>query len=248
LISIKNQTEIENLREGGKILSAVLSEISNMVKPGVTTSHLDSVAYDLIKKNGAKPAFLGYNDYPYSICTSINSQLVHGLPSKIPLVEGDILSIDLGVFYKGLNTDSAITLPVGKINQQKSKLIKVTQQSFFEGLKTIKAGARLGDLSYAIQSFVEKNGFSVVRDLVGHGIGRQLHEEPQIPNFGLPNQGPVLKSGMVLAIEPMVSAGSWEIEIASDLWTVVMADNSMSSHFEHTVLVTDEGYEILTLA
>jgi len=247
LILIKTKDEIEVLRQGGQIVSKVLNEISAMVVPGVTTKQIEKKAYDLITKMEAKPAFLGYNGFPSSICTSVNSQLVHGIPNNSPLKEGDILSIDLGVLYKGFNTDSAVTLPVGKIDSDKMKLIKVTKQSLANALNKIKSGVRLGDVSFAVQNYVESRGFSIVRDLVGHGIGKDLHEEPQIPNFGFAGTGPVLKSGMVLAIEPMVSAGSFEIEVVSDSWTVVMADKSMSAHFEHTVVVTDSGCEILTL-
>ncbi|MFH1111557.1 MAG: type I methionyl aminopeptidase [Patescibacteria group bacterium] len=247
----KNSEEIEIMRQGGKILAQVLADVIKDVRPGVSTMHLDMLARTGLKARGANPSFLGYRtgnqSFPASLCTSVDSAVVHGIPSpEIILQEGNIIGLDLGAWYKGLCTDIAVTVPVGKISKPASKLIKITRESLIQAIQQVHAGCRVGDISEAVQTYVEAAGFSVVRALVGHGVGRAVHEEPRIPNFGHSGTGPLLQEGMTVAIEPMVNAGGSEIRILSDSWTVVTEDNSLSAHFEHTVLVTKHGYEILT--
>jgi methionyl aminopeptidase len=221
--------------------------LKDMIVEGINTHELDKFAENTIHKRKAQPAFKGYRGYPATICASINSQVVHGIPStKIKLKQGDIISIDLGVYYQGFYGDAAYTYPVGKINERTQKLLRVAEESLYVGIEKASEGNRLFDISYAIQSYVEKNGYSVVRDFVGHGIGRSLHEEPQIPNYGKKGRGPRLKKGMTLAIEPMVNEGGWEVEILEDGWTAVTKDGKLSSHFEHTVAITQNGPLILT--
>jgi methionyl aminopeptidase len=246
MISLKSKREIEILRFASKIISHALAELEKAVKPGVTTHELDQIAEDVIKKSHAIPAFKGYRGFPATICASVNSEVVHGIPSGRKLADGDIISVDVGVKYEGYYSDAARTLPVGSISKEAARLISVTRDSFYAGIDVIKPGARLGDVSYAIQTFIEKNGFSVVKDFVGHGIGSSLHEDPQIPNFGVRGTGPLLENGMTLAIEPMVNAGTWRVEILDDDWTVVTADNSLSAHYENTILIENGRAEVLT--
>lgn len=247
MITIKSAHQIEKMREACKITKAALDLLEQSIKPGISTAQLDKIAHEFILSKGAKPNFLHYNGYPASICASVNDVVVHGIPRKdIILKEGDIISIDMGAVKDGFHGDAARTFPVGEISDRAKKLIRVTRESFFEGVKHLKHGAKLGDVSYAIQSYVEENGFSVVRDLVGHGIGESLHEDPQVPNFGRAGRGMKLSAGMTLAIEPMVNEGDWEVAVLDDDWTVVTADGSLSAHYENTVLITKDGYEILT--
>lgn len=234
------------MRQAGRIAGEVLYELSLAVKPGITTARLDNLALRCIRKNNAEPAFLGYNGFPASICTSINEELVHGIPGLRQLKNGDIVSIDVGVLYKGYYGDAAATFPVGKVSPLAAQLIEVTRESLNQAVKKAVPGNRLYDISNAVQSYVEAKGFSVVRNYVGHGIGSNLHEEPQVPNFGPPGKGPLLEEGMVLAIEPMVNAGTWEVETLDDQWTVVTGDRNLSAHFEHSVAILQDGPEILT--
>lgn len=247
MIILKSQQEIAKMAAAGRIVAEALDGLKNIVRPGITTLELDKFTEHFIIKKGARPAFKGYRDYPATICASINNQVVHGIPSdKAVLNNGDIISIDIGAEIDGFYGDAAITLPVGNISPDADRLLKITELALYEGIKTAVAGRRLSDISNAVQTCVEKNGYSVVRDFVGHGIGQSLHEEPQIPNFGRAGQGPRLKSGMTLAIEPMVNMGRWEIKILEDNWTAVTKDGSLSAHFEHTIVVTENGPEILT--
>ena len=247
MIILKSQQEIAKMSVAGRIVAEALDGLKNIVRPGVTTLELDKFTEEFLIKKGARSAFKGYRDYPATICASINNQVVHGIPSeKVVLNEGDIISIDIGAVIDGFCGDAAITLPVGNISPDADRLLKITEMSLYEGIKMAVAGRRLSDISNAVQSCVEENGYSVVRDFVGHGIGQSLHEEPQIPNFGRQGQGPRLKSGMTLAIEPMVNMGRYEIQILGDNWTAVTKDGSLSAHFEHTIVVTDNAPEILT--
>jgi len=246
MIPLKSEKDLEVLRQSGKILAEVMKIIEAKVKPGVTTQDLDSLAYELILERRALPAFKGYKGFPASLCASVNEEIVHGIPDGRVLIEGDIISLDLGVNYQGFFTDAAITVGVGKIDTKTKKLIEVTKSALLEGLKFVKADNHISDIGNAIQKYVEKNGFSVVRDFVGHGIGRNLHEEPEIPNFGLPNRGELIKPGMVLAVEPMVNMGTWECAILDNGWTAVTRDRLPSAHFEYTLAVTEKGPEILT--
>jgi len=247
MIILKSQQEIAKRASAGRIVAEVLEGLKSLVKPGITTLELDEFTEEFLRKKGAKPAFKGYRDYPATICASINNQVVHGIPSdKVVLKNGDIISIDIGAVIDGFYGDAAITLPVGDISTEASRLLKITEAALYEGIKMAVAGRRLSDISNAVQSCVEGNGYSVVRDFVGHGIGQSLHEEPQIPNFGRAGQGPRLKTGMTLAIEPMVNMGRCEIQILGDNWTAVTKDGSLSAHFEHTIVVTDNAPEILT--
>jgi methionyl aminopeptidase len=229
-----------------RIVAGALEEIKKIISPGITTKELDDLAESYILAKGALPAFKGYRGYPASLCASVNEQVVHGIPSSTKIKEGDIVSLDIGVYYKGFYGDAAVTLPVGKISRQVQKLLSVTESALDAGIAGASAGRRLSDISSAIQQCAESEGFSVVRNFVGHGIGRDLHEEPQIPNYGKPGDGPRLIEGMTLAIEPMVNAGSWEVSILKDGWTAVTKDRSLSAHFEHTVAITKNGPEILT--
>ncbi len=221
--------------------------LAGHVKPGVTTKELDKLAHDYIKSRGAKPSFLGYGGFPGSICTSVNEQVVHGIPSSRRLKEGDIIGIDCGVIYKGWQSDAARTFAVGQISDKHKKLIEITEQCFFEAVKVIRDGARLGDIGAAVQNLAESNGFSVVRDLVGHGIGKEMHEDPQVPNYGKAGKGLRLKRNMTLAIEPMINEGTYEVSGLDDGWTVVTDDDGYSAHYENTVVVTENGCEILSL-
>ncbi len=234
------------MREAGKIVAEVHHEMEKAVKVGVTTGKLDKIAEKCIRKYGAEPAFLGYHNFPASICVAVNNEVVHGIPGLRKLKEGDIISIDVGARLKGYYGDAAATYPAGEISAQAQRLIDVTKASLQRAIEAMQIGKRLSDISYAVQSYVEEHSFSVVRNYVGHGIGEDMHEEPQVPNFGLPGRGPLLQPGIVLAIEPMVNAGSWEVEVCDDQWTVVTSDGSLSAHFEHTVALGNNGTEILT--
>lgn len=248
MITIKSRSEIEKMRVAGKITGLALVEIAKHIRPGISTAELDKIAFDFIKRQGATPSFLHYNGYPASICASVNDAVVHGIPSKeIILKDGDIISIDVGAYKNGYHGDAARTYPVGKISDEAARLIAVTKQSFFEGIKYASHGAKLGDVSAAIQEYVENNGYSVVRDLVGHGIGKNMHEDPSVPNFGHKGKGVKLAAGMTLAIEPMVNAGEYDVAVLDDDWTVVTEDGTLSAHYENTVLITRDKPEILTL-
>lgn len=246
MVILKLPEEIEKARASNHIVAEVLNKLRDKVKPGISTSELDKFAEEVTRKRGAKPAFKGYRGYPYSLCTSINEEVVHGMPSERLLKEGDIIGLDFGVYYKGFYGDAAITLPVGKISLDAQKLINVTERSLYTGIEQIKVGKRLGDISAAVQMTVEEAGFSIVRDFVGHGIGRNLHEDPQIPNYGKKGRGIELKSGMIFAIEPMVNQGDYKVKILPDGWTVVTEDGKLSAHFEHSVVITDNGPDILS--
>lgn len=247
MVSIKSEREIECMRQANRIVRDCLNLLEENVRPGITTRKLDKIAHDYIRKCNAIPSFLGYSGYPASICTSVNEQVVHGIPSDRVLVEGDIVSVDCGAIFQGYNGDAARTFAVGTISEEKAQLVRVTQQSFFEGIKVLRDGARLGDLGHAIQSYCEGFGYGVVRALVGHGIGRDMHEDPEVPNYGKPGHGMRLRAGMTIAIEPMINRGTWDVEMLDDGWTVVTKDGKPSAHYENTVLITQEGVEILSL-
>lgn len=248
MITIKTSAEIELMRKANAIVRDTLNLLQDSIKEGMTTKQLDKIAHDYIIKCDAKPSFLGYGGFPASICTSVNEQVVHGIPSdKVVIKEGDIVSVDCGSIYKGYNGDAARTFMIGDVGEEKRQLVEVTKQSFFEGVKILKEGVRLGDLGYAIQSYAESFGYGVVRDLVGHGIGREMHEDPQVPNYGRQGHGMRLKRNMTVAIEPMINMGTHKVYILDDGWTIVTADNMPSAHYENTVLITEEGVEILSL-
>ena len=247
-VSIKSKREIEIMREAGKILGKVLNELSAEIKPGMTTHRVDQLGEEIIRSYGCIPSFLGYGGFPASICVSVNEEVVHGIPSKKRILqEGDIVSMDAGVIYKGYHSDAARTVAVGEISDDARRLIEVTKQSFFEGIKFAKEGCHLHEISNARAAYNESHGYGVIRDLVGHGIGTQLHEDPQIPNFTQERRGIKLYEGMTLAIEPMVAAGNYAVRWLDDDWTVVTADKSLAAHYENTVLVTKNGPEILSL-
>lgn len=248
VISIKSSKQIEKMRESCKLTKELFLILEDKIKPGINTKELDTIAYNFYKKHGATPNFLNYNGYPATICASVNDEVVHGIPSKSRILcDGDIVSIDMGCILDGWHSDAARTFGVGKISDDAQKLIDTTKQSFFEGISVIKHGVRLGDVSNTIQTFLEERGYGVVRDLVGHGIGKALHEEPEVPNFGNAGRGVKLAAGMTLAIEPMVTMGNYRVGVLDDDWTVVTADGSLAAHYENTVLVTHNGCEILTL-
>ena len=247
MITIKNERELQSMRQACKITAAARALAGEMVRPGVSTKQIDKAVYDYIVAQGAKPSFLGYNGYPASACISVNSTVIHGIPGGYVLKEGDIVSVDVGAYYQGYHGDCAATFACGAISTEAQKLIDVTRQSFYEGIREAKRGNRVQDISHAIQTYVESNGFSVVRSFVGHGVGRQLHEEPEVPNFGNPGRGPRLLPGMTLAIEPMVNAGVADVKVLKDGWTVLTADGKLSAHYENTVLITDGEPEILTV-
>jgi len=246
MIVCKSASELARMRTANALVADVLGALKAMVLTGVTTLDLDAVAESLVRDGGAEPAFKGYRGYPATLCTSVNEEVVHGIPSKRPLKAGDIVSLDVGVLLDGFYGDSALTVPVGEISVTAAKLLSVTEQSLERAISAVRVGARVSDLGYAVQHYVEANGYSVVREFVGHGIGTKLHEEPQIPNYGQPGQGPRLAEGMVLAIEPMVNVGSATVKVLKDGWTAVTSDGNLSAHFEHTVAVTAEGAEVLT--
>ncbi len=248
MITIKTAQEIELMRKANLIVRDTLDLLRDNIKEGMTTKALDKIAYDYITKCGAKPSFLGYDGFPASICTSINEQVVHGIPSdKVVIKEGDIVSVDCGSIYKGFNGDAARTFMIGKVDEKVKKLVEVTEQSFFEGVKILKEGVRLGDLGHAIQSYAESFGYGVVRALVGHGIGRDMHEDPEVPNYGRAGHGLRLRKNMTIAIEPMINMGTHDVYILDDGWTIVTADNLPSAHYENTVAITEDGVEILSL-
>jgi methionyl aminopeptidase len=246
VIVCRSAGEIDRLARVNELVARVLAELKSMVAPGVTTADLDALAEQRLVEAGAEPAFKGYHGYPATICASVNEQVVHGIPSKRPLVEGDIISIDMGAKLDGFFGDSAVTVPVGDVSDEASRLLNVTEASLYKGLEAVKPGARVSDIGAAVQAHVESHGFSVVREFVGHGIGTKLHEEPQIPNYGPAGRGPRLSEGMVLAIEPMVNFGKPGVKVLGDGWTAVTKDGSLSAHFEHTVVVTGNGCRILT--
>ncbi|MDI3328213.1 MAG: type I methionyl aminopeptidase [Alicyclobacillaceae bacterium] len=246
MIVSKSKAELEWMREAGRIVALAHQAVAKAVAPGITTRELDRIADEVIRKHGAVPSFKGYHGYPASICVSVNEELVHGIPGKRVLEEGDIVSIDIGASYHGYHGDAAVTLPVGKISDLARRLLEVTEAALYKGIEKAVVGNRLSDISHAVQVHVESHGFSVVRDYVGHGIGRDMHEDPQIPNFGPPGHGPRLKPGMTLAIEPMVNAGTYRVKTLPDNWTVVTEDGSLAAHFEHTIAVTEGEPEILT--
>lgn len=248
MISIKSAKQIQKMRESCKLTRELFLILEEKVKPGVTTMELDTAAYNFYTKHGATPNFLNYNGFPGTICASVNDEVVHGIPSRHRVLrDGDIVSIDMGCILDGWHSDAARTFAVGKISDEAQRLIDVTRESFFKGLEAVKHGAHIGDVSSTIQDYVESNGFGVVRDLVGHGVGRALHEEPEVPNFGKAGRGIKLAAGMTLAIEPMVTAGDYHVNVLDDDWTVVTHDGSLAAHYENTVVVTREGAEILTL-
>ena len=246
-ISIKNNEQIEKMRKAGKILKETLDLLEASIYPGQTTKRLNDLAYNYIIKQGAKPSFLNYQGFPYTICASLNQQVVHGFCTDEPLIEGDIISIDCGVIWEGFHADAARTFPVGNISLQKSNLIEATKNSFFEGIKDIKAGSRLGHISHRIQVYLEERGYGVVRELCGHGVGANLHEDPNVPNYGKYNSGVVLAEGMTLAIEPMSTLCKRDVYLEDNGWTVTTYDQQPSAHYENTVLITKDGVEILTL-
>ncbi len=247
MINIKTEKDLEIMRVACQITRDTLDYLKTQVRVGITTKELDKLAYNYIKSRGAKPSFLGYGGFPATICTSINSVVVHGIPDDTVLKDGDIISIDCGAYYKGFHGDAARTYTVGKVSPKVKRLIKVTEQSFFEGIKGLKSGAFVGDISNRIQTYVEKNGYSVVRELVGHGIGREMHEDPMVPNFGRAGSGVKLAKGATIAIEPMVNMGDKKVVFLSDGWTCKAKDDLPSAHYENTVLITENGVEILTL-
>ena len=248
MIVIKNGQELEAMRQACKITAAARALAGEMVRPGVSTKAIDKAVHDYIVSQGAKPSFLGYHGYPASACISVNETVVHGIPDGYVLKDGDIVTVDVGAYYKGFHGDCAATFPCGTVSAQAQKLINVTKESFFEGIRFAKSGHRVSDISHAIQTYVESNGFSVVRAFVGHGVGAQLHEEPEVPNYGSPGRGPRLLPGMTLAIEPMVNVGTYDVRILKDGWTTVTADGKLSAQYENTVLITDGEPEILTVA
>ena len=248
MISIKSAKQIQKMRQSCKLTKELFLILEDKICPGVTTMELDTIAYNFYTKHGATPNFLNYNGFPGTICASVNDEVVHGIPSRHRVLrDGDIVSIDMGCILDGWHSDAARTFAVGKISDEAQRLIDVTRESFFKGIEVVKHGVKLGDVSSTIQDYVESNGFGVVRDLVGHGVGRALHEEPEVPNFGRAGRGIRLAAGMTLAIEPMVTAGDYHVNVLDDDWTVVTHDGSLAAHYENTVVVTREGAEILTL-
>lgn len=246
MVVLKSPREIERIRKSNMMVAEILEVLRQKVEPGMDTLTLDRVAEQLAHERNARPAFKGYRGFPYSLCASVNQQVVHGFPSKSPLKEGDLLSMDFGILYDGYYGDSAVTVPVGQVTEDAQRLMTITREALFRGIEQAVDGNRLSDISHAIQSHVEKAGFSVVRKFVGHGIGRELHEDPQVPNYGQPGMGIRLKPGMVIAIEPMVNAGGYEVETLEDGWTTVTKDGSLSAHFEHTIAITKQGPVILS--
>ncbi len=247
MIIIKNNQEIDLMRSAGKIVAETLLLVEEKVRPGITTAELDRIAEEFITKHGARPSFKGLYGFPASLCISVNEQVVHGIPGGYVLKDGDIISVDCGAYINGFHGDAARTFGVGNISEEAQKLINVTRESFFKGIEYAKVGNRLTDISHEIQSYVEASGFSVVRDFVGHGIGRVVHEDPDVPNYGRPGRGPKLVEGMALAIEPMVNVGNYKVKTLNDDWTVVTSDGSLSAHYENTIVILPDGPEILTL-
>lgn len=248
MIAIKNERELSVMRQACKITAAARALAGKMVRPGVSTKHIDKAVHDFIVSQGAKPSFLHYHGYPASACISVNSTVIHGIPGGYVLKEGDIVSIDVGALYRGFHGDCAATFPCGAISPEAQRLIDVTKQSFFEGIRNAAPGHRVSDISHAVQTYVESNGFSVVRAFVGHGVGSQLHEEPEVPNYGAPGRGPRLIPGMTIAVEPMVNAGTYDVRVLDDGWTTVTDDGKLSAHYENTILITGGEPEILTVS
>ncbi len=247
MIVIKNNAEIDLMIKAGEVTAQILKKLPELIQPGMSTKDLDRWIEEYIIDHDMKPAFKGYSGFPAAACISVNEELIHGIPSKKKILqEGDIVSVDLGTIYKDYYSDAARTYPVGKISEENAKLIKVAEESFFEGLKFCREGYRIGDVSHAIQSYIEAAGFSVIRDYVGHGVGRKLHEDPQVPNYGKAGHGPKLVKGMTLAIEPMIAAGDWDVDVLSNDWTVVTTDGSMTAHYENSVVITDGDPILLT--
>ena len=247
LITLKSPRELDCMRKAGRITAAARALAGKLVVPGVTTLEIDTAVRKFIESQGGKPSFLGYGGFPGSACISVNDVVIHGIPSKkVVLKEGDIVSVDVGAFVDGFHGDCAATFPCGKVSEEALRLIQVTQQSFWEGVKMAKAGNRVYDISHAVQQFVEANGCSVVRDFVGHGVGTKLHEAPEVPNFGPAGHGPRLQPGMTIAVEPMVCQGGWQVRVLEDKWTTVTADGSLAAHYENTILITEGDPEILT--
>ena len=248
MISIKTQRELEVMREACKITAAARALAGKMVRPGVTTGQIDKAVHDFIVSQGAKPSFLHYQGYPASACISVNEVIIHGIPGNRELKEGDIVSADVGAYYKGFHGDCAATFACGRITDEAQRLIDVTKQSFFEGIKFARQGNRVSDISHAVQTYVEANGFSVVRAFVGHGVGEHLHEEPSVPNYGAPGKGPRLVRNMTIAVEPMVNMGTYDVRVLKDGWTTVTADGKLAAHYENSILITDGEPEILTVS
>lgn len=248
MILLKSKADIELMRKAGRLVAKTLREVAGTIEPGKTTpKHLDTLAEKLIRDAGAVPSFLGYRDYPAATCISVNDVVIHGIPNDVPLESGDIIDLDFGVILDGWHGDGAWTFPVGEISESAQRLLNVTRESLMQGIAKARVGNRVGDISAAVQKYVESHGYSVVRELVGHGIGRSLHEEPSVPNFGKPGRGPLLKEGMTMCIEPMVNQGTFKVKTLKDNWTMLTADGKLSAHFEHMVAITKEGPEILTL-
>lgn len=245
--SIKSASELEAMRKAGQVVARMIAAVKEAVEPGITTKQLDTVAAKELKRQGAKPAFLGYMGFPATICTSVNEQIVHGIPGDRVLKEGDLVKVDVGAVVDGLYGDSAMTIPVGQVSEEAMRLIETTKNSLDAAIAVVKSGNRLGDIGAAVQEYAESRGYGVVREYVGHGIGRNLHEEPQIPNYGVAGRGALLHAGMVIAIEPMVNIGTWRTQALEDGWTVVTADGKLSAHFEHTMAIGEHGAEVLTL-
>ena len=245
-IIIKSDDEITTMRQAGRIVAAILGIITGQMKTGMKTKELDAIADKEVKRHGAKASFKGYRGFPANLCVSVNDEIVHGIPGERVLHEGDIVSLDFGAIFNGFQADAAVTVGIGKVNARAKRLMETTRGALEAGIRTARPGARLGDISAAIQYYAESRDLSVVREYTGHGIGREMHEEPQIPNFGIPGSGPALKKGMVLALEPMVNAGDWRTRQGNDHWLVLTTDGSLSSHFEHTIAITDDEAEVLT--
>jgi len=246
MINLKSKDEIDLMREAGRIAALCLEELKAQICEGKTPLELDRFAEEYIRKHGGTPSFKGYMGYPASLCVSVNEEVVHGIPSSRPFREGDLVSIDIGAIFKEFHGDMAVTVPVGKIPADKEKLVRVTEEALYKGIEMARVGNYLSDISHAVQKHAEKNGFSVVRELVGHGVGRRLHEEPQVPNYGKPGEGPILEEGIVIAIEPMLNMGKADVKVRNDKWTVVTVDMMPSAHFEHTLAITKNGPVILT--
>lgn len=246
MIAIKSPEDIEKMRAAGRLTAQARALAGSMVRPGVTTFEIDREVRKFIESHGAKPSFLGYGGFPGSVCASVNEVVIHGIPNHRKLEEGDIVSIDVGAYLHGFHGDCAATYPCGKISDEAQKLIDVTRQSFFEGIKFARVGQRVSDVSHAVQAYVERFGYGVVRDFIGHGVGRNLHEPPEVPNYGPAGHGPRFQPGMVIAVEPMVNAGDWRVKVLKDKWTTVSLDGSLTAHYENTILITDGEPEILT--
>jgi methionyl aminopeptidase len=247
MITLKSERELALMREAGHIVALAHEAVREAIKPGISTAELDKIAYDVITSNGATPSFLNYNGYPATICASVNEVVIHGIPSKKTILkDGDIISVDIGACYKGYHGDCAKTFFVGSVSEEKRQLVEVTTQSLYEGLKFARPGNRLSDISHAIEEYARSFGYSIVLEYTGHGVGHALHEDPAVPNYGAPGKGPILKKGMTLAIEPMVNVGTHRVRVLKDNWTVVTQDKKPSAHYEHSIVITDDGYEILT--